>query len=56
MASATVAGSKYNVRVVQDLADNWSLEVYERPKPPPPKAGPAAAKAAEVKAPDETEP
>lgn len=111
MAFATVAGRKHNVRVVQDLADNWSLEVYpvpderriktaepfknwpvplcikiradsredaltfgleymkklgkiddfelrpdERPTPPPPKAGPAAAKAAEAKAADETEP
>ncbi len=31
MAYATVAGSKYNVRIVQDLADNWSLEVYPAP-------------------------
>jgi hypothetical protein len=31
MAYATIAGSRYNVRVVQDLADNWSLEVYPAP-------------------------
>lgn len=28
MAQATIAGKKHNVRVVQDLADNWSLEIY----------------------------
>jgi hypothetical protein len=28
MAYATVKGIRYNVRVVQDLTDNWSLEVY----------------------------
>jgi hypothetical protein len=33
MAYATVKGQRYNVRVVQDLATNWSLEVY--PQPPP---------------------
>lgn len=32
MAHATVKGARHAVRVVQDLADNWSLEVYpERP-------------------------
>jgi len=31
MAYATIAGNRYNVRVVQDLADNWSLEVYPAP-------------------------
>lgn len=31
MAHATVKGSRYNVRVVQDLTDNWSLEVYPSP-------------------------
>ena len=32
MAYATVKGVKHAVRVVQDLADVWSLEVY--PEPP----------------------
>jgi len=32
MAHATVKGSRYNVRVVQDLTDNWSLEVYPAPE------------------------
>jgi len=31
MAYATVAGKRHNVRVVQDLADNWSLEIYPAP-------------------------
>ncbi len=31
MAYATVRGGRYNVRVVQDLTDNWSLEVYPAP-------------------------
>lgn len=31
MAFATVAGKRHNVRVVQDLADNWSLEIYPAP-------------------------
>ena len=35
MAYATVKGVKHAVRVVQDLADVWSLEVY--PEPPPKK-------------------
>src|SRR6266849_3356764 len=32
MAHATVKGSRYNVRVVQDLTDNWSREVYPAPE------------------------
>jgi|ERR1700716_299870 hypothetical protein len=31
MAYATVAGRRYNVRVVRDLTENWSLEVYPVP-------------------------
>ena len=33
MASATVKGEKYSVRVTQDLSTNYSVEVY--PEPPP---------------------
>lgn len=33
MAHATVKGKRHNVRVVQDLTDNWSLEVYPTPNP-----------------------
>lgn len=33
MATATVKGVPHSVRVVQDLSDNWSLEVF--PTPPP---------------------
>jgi hypothetical protein len=33
MAHATVKGRKHNVRVIQDLTDNWSLEVYPEPLP-----------------------
>ena len=32
MAHATVKGARYNVRVVQDLAANWSVEVYPVPR------------------------
>ena len=32
MAEATIAGKKHRVRVVQDLADNWSLELYPVPE------------------------
>lgn len=32
MAHATVKGARYNVRVVQDLATNWSIEVYPAPR------------------------
>lgn len=32
MAHATVKGARYNVRVVQDLAANWSVEVYPAPR------------------------
>ncbi len=31
MAHAIVAGKRHNVRVVQDLGDNWSLEIYAVP-------------------------
>jgi len=31
MATATVKGVPHSVRVVQDLADNWSLEVFPTP-------------------------
>jgi hypothetical protein len=34
MAYATVAGHRHNVRVVQDLADNWSLEIYPAAEQP----------------------
>lgn len=40
MAHATVKGQRFNVRITQDLATNWALEVY----PPPP---PGAVKVAE---------
>ncbi len=33
MAFATVNGVKHNVRVTQDLTDNWGVEVYPEPKP-----------------------
>jgi len=33
MAYALIKGQKHNVRVMQDLATNWSLEVYPEPKP-----------------------
>ena len=33
MASATVKGQQYSVRVTQDLSTNYSIEVY--PEPPP---------------------
>ena len=33
MAYATVKGVKHAVRVVQDLSDVWSLEVYPEPAP-----------------------
>jgi hypothetical protein len=33
MARATVKGVPYSVRVVQDLSDNWNLEVYPTPDP-----------------------
>jgi len=32
MAYATVKGVRHNVRVVQDLAANWSVEVYPAPR------------------------
>jgi hypothetical protein len=32
MAHATVKGARYNVRVVQDLAANWSVEAYPVPR------------------------
>ncbi len=32
MAHAHVKGARYNVRVVQDLAANWSVEVYPVPR------------------------
>ena len=32
MAYATVKGVRHNVRVVQDLAANWSIEVYPAPR------------------------
>ena len=32
MAYATVKGQRYNVRVIQDLTDNFSLEVYPVPQ------------------------
>ncbi len=31
MAFATIKGNRYNVRVVQDLTENWSVEVYPAP-------------------------
>lgn len=31
MATATVKGVSHSVRVVQDLGDNWSLEVFPTP-------------------------
>lgn len=31
MAFATVKGNRYHVRVVQDLTENWSVEVYPAP-------------------------
>ncbi|HVE81351.1 MAG TPA: hypothetical protein VND93_00820, partial [Myxococcales bacterium] len=31
MATATVKGVPHSVRVVQDLSDNWSLEVFPTP-------------------------
>src|SRR4051812_3934365 len=33
MATATVNGTKHLVRVTQDLADNWAVEVYPEPTP-----------------------
>jgi hypothetical protein len=33
MAHATVKGLKHSVRVVQDLTDNWSLEIFPEPSP-----------------------
>jgi hypothetical protein len=35
MAHATIQGKRFEVRVIQDLTDNWSLEVFP---PPAPKA------------------
>src|SRR5215813_4297340 len=32
MAYATVKGVRHNIRVVQDLAANWSVEVYPAPR------------------------
>ena len=32
MATATVKGVPHSVRVVQDLSDNWSLEVFPTPQ------------------------
>ena len=32
MAYATVKGQRHNVRVTQDLTDNFSIEVYPQPK------------------------
>jgi len=37
MAYATIKGQKHNVRVMQDLSTNWSLEVYPEPKAGVPK-------------------
>jgi hypothetical protein len=39
MAHATVKGQRYNVRVTQDLTDNFSLEVYPAPDPRKEKVG-----------------
>ncbi len=33
MATATIKGVTHLVRMVQDLGDNWALEIY--PEPPP---------------------
>ncbi len=33
MATATVKGVPHSVRLVQDLSDNWSLEVFPTPSP-----------------------